>query len=156
MAMRRLRPDGSLASIALGAVLVVTLSACTAGASVSSSSPSASTASPSADGSLTTVRGIATAGPVCPVERPGDPGCAPRPVAGAILIVGGKGGSEVARITTGPDGRFALGLPPGDYTLTPQPVGGLLGTARPIRLSVGAPGSPTPAPLKVEYDTGIR
>ncbi len=36
---------------------------------------------------VTGVSGRVTAGPTCPVERPGDPACQPRPVAGAVLVV---------------------------------------------------------------------
>lgn len=99
------------------------------------------------------VSGVARAGPVCPVERqPPDPGCADRPVAGAILVVTENGG-EVARTTSAPDGTFHLRLAPGEYQLVPQAVKGLMGTAAPIALTIR--GEPL-APLVVAYDTGIR
>jgi hypothetical protein len=102
---------------------------------------------------FTGVTGRASAGPTCPVEQPGDPACAPRLVAGAVLVVTGAGGAEVARVTTDAGGEFSIGLQPGDYTLVPQPVEGLMGTAAPMPFTVAA-GSP--AVLDVSYDTGIR
>ncbi len=50
------------------------------------------------------------------------------------------------------DGRFVLRLAPGSYTILPNPVPGLLGTARPQGFEVTAQ-----APvLDIAYDTGIR
>jgi hypothetical protein len=101
------------------------------------------------------VGGRAVAGPVCPVERiPPDPACAPRPVVGAVLVISAADGHEVARATTGTDGRWTLTLPAGAYMLTPQPVEGLLGNASPLQFTVGATGSSVG--LDVTYDTGIR
>lgn len=100
--------------------------------------------------------GRATAGPVCPVERvPPDPNCAPRPVAGAVLVIITVAGAEVGQARTAADGSFAFDVPEGDYTLVPQRVEGLLGTAPPIEFSVRL-GGPQPAPFDVQYDTGIR
>ncbi len=108
-----------------------------------------------APGQTVRVTGRATAGPVCPVERPGDPACAPRAVAGAVLVVSRSGGGpEVARATTAADGTFTLDLAAGAYTLTPQPVAGLIGGAQPIEFSVATGARPTA--LAVAYDTGIR
>jgi hypothetical protein len=106
-----------------------------------------------AAGTATGVAGRVAAGPTCPVEVPGDPSCNPRPVAGAVLVVTGAGGAEVARLTTDATGLFRLGLLPGDYTLVPQPVEGLMGTAAPMPFTV-TEGSETF--LDVAYDTGIR
>jgi hypothetical protein len=53
----------------------------------------------------TGIRGTALAGPVCQVETiPPDPACAPRPVAGAVILIRDASGTEVARTTTGADG----------------------------------------------------
>jgi hypothetical protein len=106
-----------------------------------------------AAGTATGVAGRVTAGPTCPVEVPGDPSCNPRPVAGAVLVVTGAGGAEVARFTTDATGLFRLGLQPGDYTLVPQAVEGLMGTAAPMPFTV-TDGDETF--LDVGYDTGIR
>jgi hypothetical protein len=102
------------------------------------------------------VAGRAVAGPVCPVEPanavPGQ--CDPRPVTGATLIVTDGAGHEVATLTTGSDGTFTTSLPAGSYTLTPQPVAGLMGGAPPTPLEVSA--GDHPMDLVIAYDTGIR
>src|SRR4030065_820584 len=75
------------------------------------------------------VSGYAHAGPTCPVEQdPTDPACDDRAVAGAVLVVRTTTGEVVAEISTRGDGTFTMTLPPGSYTLAPQPVAGLLGT----------------------------
>ncbi|MCJ7725351.1 MAG: carboxypeptidase-like regulatory domain-containing protein [Acidimicrobiia bacterium] len=102
----------------------------------------------------TPVSGYAHAGPVCPVAQiPPDPECDDRPVVDAGLLVVDDGAAIVAEARTGADGRFEVLVPPGTYTLVPQPVDGLLGTAAPQEFTVG-PGSPPE--LDVAYDTGIR
>lgn len=110
---------------------------------------------PSADGAgLTGILGVALAGPVCPVETvPPDPDCAARPVAGAVVVVRDDGGSERARVTTGLDGGFFVGLAAGRYVLEPQPVEGFMGTAPPVEVTVedGAASE-----VQLDYDTGIR
>ncbi len=103
----------------------------------------------------TGLRGTVTAGPTCPVvQDPPDPACADRPVAGAIIVVTNAAGAEVVRITTGADGTYDVPLGPGVYTLTPQAVNGLMGTAavQQVRLQAGE-GVVT---IDFSYDTGIR
>jgi hypothetical protein len=98
--------------------------------------------------------GVALAGPTCPVVTdPPQPGCEDRPVAGATVLVVDERGEQVARATTGDDGRFALELPPATYELQPQPVDGILGTAPPVTVTVS---SDEPAEVTIGYDTGIR
>jgi hypothetical protein len=98
------------------------------------------------------VEGYVHAGPTCPVMRnPPDPNCADRPVSGAVMLVLGPADNEVASFETDSSGRFRLELPAGTYTLVPQPVAGLIGTAPPQPLTVPATGD-----LDVAYDTGIR
>lgn len=129
------------ANIGIALLLVYALASC------------APTSAPS--GPTHATSGRAVAGPVCPVERtPPDPACAPRPVAGAVLVITGVDGREVARATTDQDGRWSIDLRAGAYTLTPQPVIGLLGQAPPVPLTVSASG-PT-VTEDVLYDTGIR
>ena len=98
------------------------------------------------------IAGRAVAGPVCPVERPGDPACEPRPVAGALVIVRGADGSEVATAQTADDGRYEVFLPPGQYTVEGTPVGGLMGNPAPVEVQV-IEGFET---VDLQYDTGIR
>ena len=102
---------------------------------------------------VTGVGGRVSAGPTCPVARPNDPTCDSRPVNGAVLVVKGANGVEVARVTTDASGQFRIGLQPGNYTLEPQSVEGLMGTAAPQAFAVGAD---TETFLDVGYDTGIR
>lgn len=109
-------------------------------------------APPGSTGTGVVVSGIALAGPTCPVERnPPDPTCEDRPVPEAVGIIERRDGKEVARFTTGADGRFTVLLAAGSYRLIPQPVAGLLGTAVPIEFE-----APITAPLTLLYDTGIR
>jgi Prealbumin-like fold domain len=96
--------------------------------------------------------GRAVAGPTCPVVRPDDPACDDRPVAGATILVLDERGTEVARLITADDGTFHVTLPPGTYTVEPQPVEGLLGTPGTMEVIVGRGFSP----IDVGYDTGIR
>ena len=113
---------------------------------------------PSAPGATidrsTGIRGVATAGPVCPVEKnPPDPSCSPRPVAGATIVIRDGSGAQVAVAISGADGTFFVALPPGSYVVDPRPVQGLLSTAAQQGASV-APGAVTAVTL--DYDTGIR
>lgn len=98
------------------------------------------------------IRGIASAGPVCPVVKPNDPNCADRPVAGATVHVIDSTGTEVATLETDVTGAFVVTLPPGRYHVAPDAVDGLMGTAAPVDVTVGA----TLALVQLTYDTGIR
>lgn len=103
------------------------------------------------------IAGRAVAGPVCPVERvPPDPACAPRPVGGAVIVIRDAAGAEVTRATTAADGTFLVGAPGGgSWTVEPQPVAGLMGTAPAVVVQV--PDAPSSWVLAdVAYDTGIR
>ncbi len=95
----------------------------------------------------------ALAGPTCPVERPGDPACAPRPVAGATVTVLDRQGIAVATVVLDAAGTAAVALPGGDYTVRAQPAAGLMGTPGPMDVAV-VDGAMTPVAL--DYDTGIR
>lgn len=128
-----------LLSIVACAAVAATLAACAPGAS---DSPGSS------------VSGIAVAGPICPVVTdPPQSGCDARPVGGAELIIVDDSGDQAATVSTGPDGRFTVALPPGSYRLQPQPVEGLMGTAPEVTFTVS---SGEPADVTVSYDTGIR
>ncbi len=102
----------------------------------------------------TGIRGIVTAGPVCPVERnPPDQDCAARPVAGATIVIRDGSGSQVAVAISKADGTYFVALSPGEYVVDAQPVQGLLGTA-PHEPAAVVAGAIRDVPL--EYDTGIR
>jgi hypothetical protein len=96
--------------------------------------------------------GTALAGPICPVEQPDDPNCAPRTVGGATVRVADAAGTEVASVVTDQAGRFFVELPPGAYTLSAEPVDGLMGTPAALVADVGAGESV----VTLSYDTGIR
>jgi len=100
------------------------------------------------------VQGVALAGPTCPVETdPPQPGCEPRPVSRAELLVRSEDGELILTARTGVDGTFEFEVPAGRYLLEPQPVEGLMGTAAQVEFEV----TDTPVELPVlDYDTGIR
>ena len=124
------------------AVIALALAAC----SPSQPSPSAA---PGTGMAITAV-----AGPVCPVEKiPPDPKCAPRPVAGATVIVQDGQHTNVATVVLDAGGAAVVALPAGAYVVQPQRVTGLMGTAAATDVTV-VDGSLTPVVLS--YDTGIR
>jgi hypothetical protein len=92
------------------------------------------------------------AGPTCPVEQAGQSPCV-RPVSGAVILARDASHSSVGSCTSDAAGTCFLALPPGAYSIEPQPVEGLLGTARPATVVVS--GGP-PAAADFTYDTGIR
>jgi hypothetical protein len=98
------------------------------------------------------IEGRILAGPTCPVENVNDPSCADRPVPNATLVVLDANGTEVARIASDANGHYGVTLPPGSYTIEPQPVEGFMRVAGPIAVTVGG-GVVT---LDVTMDTGIR
>jgi hypothetical protein len=98
------------------------------------------------------IAGQAVAGPTCPVVKPGDPACTDRPVAGATILVRDDHGTVVAQLETDGTGRFRVVVPPGAYRLEPQPVEGLMGTAKVFDVTVGG----TFQIVQIAYDTGIR
>jgi hypothetical protein len=92
------------------------------------------------------------AGPTCPVVTQNDPNCADRPLAGVTLVVLTANGTEAARTVTDADGFFAVALPPGPYTIEPQPVDTMPRGPASIPVVVGD-GMTT---VDIPYDTGIR
>ncbi len=103
-------------------------------------------------GGVIGIRGVATAGPVCPVMRPGDVNCADRPVVGALVHILDATGTEVATLQTDATGAFVVTLPPGRYRVVADPVAGLMGTAPPADVTVGS----ALEVVQLTYDTGIR
>lgn len=95
----------------------------------------------------------ALAGPTCPVETLGDPACAPRPVAGARVIVLDVQGKEVATVVLDGMGAGVVTLAAGKYVVRGQPAAGLMGTPEPMDVTI-VNGQQTPVVLS--YDTGIR
>lgn len=115
-------------------------------------SPSPATATPTPS-PMATLTVVVLAGPTCPVEKPGDPFCADRPVEDAEIILRDAGGKEIEKVTGLKGGRGTLALAPGTYRLEPQPVPRLLGTppAQTVTLVEGDARTVT-----FRYDTGIR
>ena len=106
-----------------------------------------------ASSTRTGVAGRALGGPTCPVERPGDPSCAPRLVGGVELAVQDASGAEVARVTTDGSGYFRLALAPGEYTLEAPAVEGFMSGPAPVPFTVQ---DGTETWLNLSWDTGIR
>lgn len=98
------------------------------------------------------IRGVASAGPICPVVRPNDSNCANRPVEGATVHILDATGTEVATLETDAAGAFVVTLPPGRYRVVPDPVPGLMRNAAPQDVTVGT----GLAQIQLTYDTGIR
>lgn len=96
------------------------------------------------------IRGFVRLGPTCPVETRDVPCTTPYV---AVLVILDADDREVARVTSGEDGRFEVLLPPGEYTIAPTPGGDPLPSAPPQSVSVVA-GSFTE--IEINYDTGIR
>ena len=95
------------------------------------------------------VRGRVTAGPTCPVERPDQP-CPPRPVDARVDAFADN--RQVAGTQTDTDGRYALTLSPGKYTLMAT-TGGELPRCSPTEVTVVANQVTT---ADISCDTGIR
>jgi hypothetical protein len=95
------------------------------------------------------------AGPTCPVEtQPPDPGCAPRPVGNATVIVRDADGNEVARTVSDAAGHArADGLRAGVYVVEAEAVEGYFGA--PAAAAVWALGA-DPGMATLVYETGIR
>jgi hypothetical protein len=96
------------------------------------------------------IDGLVLLGPLCPVVSESDP-CPDQPYAATITVLD-EDGATVTTVRSGQDGRFRVGLEPGDYRLVPES-GDPLPRAGEQEVSV-------PAGMWVEvtvgYDTGIR
>jgi hypothetical protein len=105
-------------------------------------------------GAASGIQGVAMAGPIFPVERPGVPN--ERPLPDAIITVQPEGGgAEIARQRTDKDGKFQIILPPGTYLLVPLAPDPNARLPRGERQTVKvASGKFTE--VVVRYDTGIR
>lgn len=96
------------------------------------------------------IRGVVLLGPTCPVVSRSSP-CV-RPYVARLAILDGDD-QVVTEVTSGPDGRFEVTLPPGEYTIQPIPGGQPVPNARPIAVAVSE-GEYTD--VEIDYDTGIR
>ncbi|GAC1376096.1 MAG: hypothetical protein NVSMB32_18780 [Actinomycetota bacterium] len=96
------------------------------------------------------VRGTVEASPTCPVERPDHP-CPARPVQ-AQVTARNLQGATAGTTRSLADGRYALALPAGHYTLSADP-GAVFPRCAPTAVTV-APGQVVMA--AISCDTGIR
>lgn len=131
----------------LGALVL----ACSAPGGSSSPTPTLAPAGPPPS-----VTGVVTAGPVCPVERnPPDPSCAPRPVAGAVIVATDAAGQTVGRATSDADGSYLLIVgETGTFVIKALPVTGLMGVPPSVTVTLALPSAT--ARVDLVYDTGMR
>ncbi len=97
------------------------------------------------------IQGQVLAGPVCPVERPGQIGCEPKPVAGSIDFI--KGGRRVGEARLDSQGKFSVPVPLGTYTLHVRPDTGTF-PACPDTEAIAVEGETKV--IQIDCDTGIR
>src|SRR5437764_11964512 len=98
------------------------------------------------------IRGEATAGPTCPVERyPPDPQCRDRPYQATVRVRRKRTGEAVKDFTARKDGAFTVRLRPGAYRLEPANTGFPRGTPRDVTVHAHKFDH-----VHLEYDTGIR
>ena len=83
------------------------------------------------------IGGLVLIGPLCPVMRVDDP--CPDQLLAATLIIRDSQGRELWAVSSGEDGHFLVGLPPGSYELVPLTGPGGLLAATPRWVTV-APG----------------
>ena len=115
----------------------------------STAAPQTATTATTARGSIAEVTGLTVAGPRCPVQS-ADNRCPPTPVSVRILVED-RNGHRVTTFQSGPDGRFDIRLPAGEYTFsTTDPAGPRLA---PRRITLVAGGI---YDIRLELDTGIR
>jgi hypothetical protein len=110
------------------------------------------TPSPEPTPVLSGIRGIVNLGPTCEDATRRSPCIEPY---SADLVVLDAADEVVARVTSGPDGRFEVTLPPGVYTIQPVPPanGDLFPVGKTISVVVG---EEEYTEVGVDYDTGIR
>jgi hypothetical protein len=94
------------------------------------------------------------AGPVCPVQRdPPDPGCAPRPVSGAVITVTNTESDNSSTAVSDDGGLYQVVVDAGPLEVVAGPVEGYLGLPDPVRLTGIAELSHV---VDLLYDTGVR
>ena len=145
-------------TFALGAGLVMSLSACApTGAGVASQNTTTGTSlhsTPTAAGTKGVVNGVVLASPTCPVEKvPPDPRCSPRPVPNQEVVFITLEGVAVARVTTDQHGKFTVTLPPGTYDLQVPGAKPYPTQQRPQQVTVVAGQT---VQIQIMLDTGIR
>ena len=129
---------------------VIVVAALTLIGGCGSASSQSGTAGPGG-GTTGRVSGHALAAPTCPVERPGDPNCQPRPVQGSVRFA--QGGHVVSSNPIDATGAFAAELPVGTYTVTVDTGDNPFPVCTPVEVEVRADAD---AVVDISCDTGIR
>lgn len=96
------------------------------------------------------VNGMVLLGPQCPVQTQENP-CPDLPFE-ASITVRRVGGGTVGWTRSGEDGRFSIGLRPGQYVLDPES-GDPFPSATPVEVEVT---EGTYTDVTIYFDTGIR
>jgi len=109
----------------------------------------------STSGKTGVIEGQMSIGPVCPVEREGQPckATAEMYAARKISVLSLDGKTLVATITPDAEGKFRLKLPEGKYVLrtTQSGIGSISGLPATINIKANSP-----VILSIDVDTGIR
>lgn len=101
------------------------------------------------------IRGTVLLAPTCPGgQDPGayDPVLCVTPYAASLVVLDAES-ARVASITSGPDGKFQVDLPPGEYVVTPATGADTYPIAQPVSVVVS---TGQYADVQINYDTGIR
>lgn len=109
----------------------------------------------SESGKTATLQGQMSIGPICPVERQGEP-CNPTAemyAARKISVFSSNGKTLIATITPDKEGKFKITLPEGKYVLSMRQsgVGSISGLPATVTIK-----STAPVTLSIDVDTGIR
>ena len=98
------------------------------------------------------VRGEVVSGPQCPVETIEDP-CPDLPVNGIVVSVSTADGSVTAETRTDSEGRFEVGVTPGEYAVQPVVKSGGVAFSKPVQVIVS---DERFVEVTLQVDTGIR
>jgi hypothetical protein len=104
-------------------------------------------------GGATGLHFTAIAGPTCPVEQPGDPACAPKPVPNVPLVIMDGSGKVLDKLVLNASGTGVLTLDAGEYLVRTEGVEGFVSGPEAQLVSV-VDGRVTE--VRLLFDTGIR
>jgi hypothetical protein len=130
---------------------VALLTACQDGDDVPSPTETTATTTTATAGATSGIEGQVLLGPTCPVEREGV--SCEEPYEATIVVWDAARTQRVFVFDSDDDGRFHVGLSPGEYYIEPQ--GDQQGLPRPEPQTVTVPAN-TFVSLTLHYDTGIR
>ena len=100
------------------------------------------------------IEGESVIGPTRPVARAGSGSPDQVPYPTTLLILDAADRHPVARLKTGPDGRFHMDLPPGEYLVTAaSPVGRAYPRVQEERVQIS---SGSVVRITVRFDSGLR